>query len=146
MQSWQKFVLWSALIHRDVWLTFVVESSASPSWPKAFKDFLTSAVCADGIFFFSCNVVCSEEKRVWCTVRFAALTDLLSDLGLVFRTARLALQDWRRVSRIGGFVLESGWSSHSQYHRVSCKCVVMTVPIVSDVPVCPLAPKIAWSS
>lgn len=78
-------------MHRDVQLTFVMGSSASPSWPKAFKGFLTPWYVLMEFSFLAVAWLC-DERRFWCAIQFAALTSL-SDLGLVLGAARLALQD-----------------------------------------------------
>lgn len=50
------------------------------------------------------------------------------DLGLVLGTAQVALQDWRRLGGTDCFLLEPGRPSHSQHHRVPCKCEVGAAP------------------
>lgn len=57
-------------------------------------------------------------------VLLSCLFAFLPAPGLVAGAAGLALQDRRGLGGVGGFMLESGWSSHSQYNRVPCKCEV----------------------
>lgn len=80
---------------------------------RGFRSFPTSLGCGAGA-----GVLWPAEVLLSCLFAF------LPAPGLVAGAAGLALQDRRGLGGVGGFMLESGWSSHSQYNRVPCKCEV----------------------
>lgn len=106
-------LLYNLYEHTGVGLTSAAGASASPSWPgpSGASPPLWAAVPELG-------VLSPAEVLLSC------LFGSLSAPGLVAGAAGLALQDRRGLGGVGGFMLESGWSSHPQYNRVPCKCEV----------------------
>jgi len=132
----QNLTLQCVLIHGDAGLTFVVGSSASPSWPRAFSDLLSSLVCGAGAL-----------PRLEQRFRGAVCSCTVGLLSSVTEVWSLEQPDWHcKIDEGSAGLVASCWSPDGRHilntteFHVSVKSRLLSG--VSDVTVCPLPLKI----